>query len=269
MFRPGRIFWALAFIAVGLLFLWQELSNGAFDAGAVIDRWWPLLVVGLGLAVVAEAAWRRPGGVDVPVAVDLGAADSAIVRIDFGAGMLHVGPAAPGRLVDGVLGGGGRVETAGPGRVRLAADPGAFWSAWPGARGFRWNVGVAAGVPVALRVDTGASDNRLDLGDLRVTDLEVHAGASETRIALPRAAGMTTVRVEAGAASVRVRVPDGVAARITGAMALGGARVDERRFPRAAGTAGPGSGWISPDWGTAANRVDITFRGGVGGVVVE
>ena len=125
-------------------------------------------------------------------------------------------------------------------------------------------MGIARDVPVALRVDTGASDNQLDLADLRVTDLQVHTGASETRIVLPRAAGMTSVRIEAGAASVRIRVPDRVAARISGGMVLGGARVDERRFPRAMTTPGPGVGWLSPDWATASNRVDIAFQGGVG-----
>jgi hypothetical protein len=148
--------------------------------------------------------------------------------------------------------------------VRLRADPSDLWvGRWSRDRGFRWRVGLSRDVPISLRVDTGASENLLDLSALRVVDVELHTGASETRIVLPQAAGATAVRIEAGAASVLLRVPPGVAARISGGMALGCAHVDERRFPRS------GAGWASPDWATAANRVDVSFQGGVGGITVE
>ena len=264
MYRTGRIFWPLVLIAVGLLFLADQLSNGAFDAGAFIGRWWPLLIVGIGLAILLESAWSGRPAPDVPVSVDLGGTTNGEVRIDFGAGRLEVGPAAAGKLVDGTLGGGGRVETGGPGSVRLQADPSAWWAGrWPREGGFRWHVGIAQAVPVSLAVNTGASDNLLDLSKLRVVNLQLHAGASETRVVLPEAAGSTTVRVEAGAASVRLRVPAGVAVRMAGTMALGAAHVDERRFPRA------GGGWMSPDWASSANRVDISYQGGVGGLHLD
>jgi len=269
VFRPGRVFWALVLIAIGGLFLASELTNGAVDAGEIIGRWWPLLLVGLGLVIVLEAWVPRNRHTDVPVAVDLAGARQAQVRIDFGAGRLAVGPAAPGRLVDGHLGGGGRVESDGAGRVRLRADAPDWWAGgWPGWTGFDWHVGITREVPVALRVDGGASQAELDLGDLTVTDLEVHTGASETRVMMPRAAGMTRARFESGAASVRVRVPDGVAARISGTMAIGSAHVDERRFPRTSGFAGSAS-WESAGWETAQSRCEISFQGGLGGIWVE
>ncbi len=59
MYRTGRIFWPLVLIAVGVLLLAGQLSNGAFDAGAFIGRWWPILLVGLGLAILLETAWPR------------------------------------------------------------------------------------------------------------------------------------------------------------------------------------------------------------------
>jgi len=264
MYRTGRIFWPLVLIAVGVLLLAGQLSNGAFDAGAFIGRWWPILLVGLGLAILLETAWPRRTAADVPVAVDLAGASSADVRIDFGAGRLEVLRAAPGHLVDGMLGGGGRVDAAGPGRVRLQADASAWWAGrWPGAGGFQWRAGITPDVPVALRVYTGASENLLDLSTLRVVQLEMHTGASESRVVLPEAAGSTSVRVEAGAAAIHLRVPPGVAARIAGTMAIGTASVDERRFPRTAG------GWMSPDWASATNRVDVSYQGGVGGISVE
>ena len=45
-------------------------------------------------------------------------------------------------------------------------------------------------------------------------------------------------------------------------MAIGSTQVDETRFPRSA------SGYESPDYGTATNRVDIDASGGVGSLKV-
>ena len=56
---------------------------------------------------------------------------------------------------------------------------------------------------------------------LRLRSLDLRTGASETRVRLPRAAGVTSVRVQAGAAAVTLEVPATVAARIRSRMAVG------------------------------------------------
>ena len=116
---------------------------------------------------------------------------------------------------------------------------------------------------MSLRVDCGASQNDLDLTDLKVTDLTLKTGASGTMVRLPREAGLTNVRVEAGAASVRLKVPDGVAARIRTEMGLGSNAIDTRRFLLT------GEGYASSDFDSAPHRVDIKFAGGVGSFAVE
>ena len=73
---------------------------------------------------------------------------------------------------------------------------------------------------------------------------------------------MTTVRAESGAASLTFEVPSGVAARIRTRMAIGSTQIDQARFPSTAG------GYESPDFATAANRVEIDLQGGVGSVRV-
>jgi hypothetical protein len=83
-------------------------------------------------------------------------------------------------------------------------------------------------------------------------------------VTLPAGAGATTVEAEGGAAAVHFRVPDGAAARIRSTMVLGSTSIDERRFPR-----DPLGGWSSPDHATAANRVELEFRGGVGSLSVS
>jgi hypothetical protein len=81
-------------------------------------------------------------------------------------------------------------------------------------------------------------------------------------VILPEAAGATSVRAEAGAASLTFEVPDGVAARIRTRMALGSTRIDEARFPRV------GDGFQSMDYGSALNRIDLDIQGGVGSLQV-
>ena len=109
----------------------------------------------------------------------------------------------------------------------------------------------------------GACQSNLDLSDLKVADLLLESGAADTRVRTPREAGMTRARIKAGAASVKLSVPEGVAARITATMAIGSFDVDTRRFPRS------GSGYESPDYAMAANKLDLSIEGGVGSVTVS
>ena len=260
----GRIWtlaWGLILVAIGLVFLADTLSNGQVDAGALIGQWWPLILLLLGAAILIPALW--PGRATVrTLALDLEGATRAAVRIDFGAGRLRIGRAAPGRLLEGTFEGGVRSRVDGPGQVRL--DPGEdVWWSWRG-RGLLWQFGLTGEVPLDLELHCGASQADLDLSELRPVSLFLSTGAAETRVTLPRAAGSSTVRLEAGMAGIRVRVPEGVAARIRSQVAMGSVSVATSRFPPAAE-----GGWASPDYATAANRVDISLQGGLGSLSVE
>lgn len=48
----------LALIAVGMLFLLDNLGLG-FDLWDVVRDWWPLLLIGCGLSQVARGLWLR------------------------------------------------------------------------------------------------------------------------------------------------------------------------------------------------------------------
>ena len=192
--------------------------------------------------------------------IPLDGATDASVRIRFGAGEMTTRVAAPGNLVDGRFTGGVRSRAVGPGRVELEQDTD-FGVMWLDRRS-EWEVGLTGEVPLDLRVDGGASRGVIDARDLRLRSLELHTGASDTRVLLPRAAGVTTVRAEAGAASLTFEVPPGVAAKIRSRMAIGSTKIDEARFPPVSG------GYESADYASAANRVEIDIQGGVGSVKV-
>jgi hypothetical protein len=77
------------------------------------------------------------------------------------------------------------------------------------------------------------------------------------------AAGQVSAEVQAGAAEVKLRLPQGVAGRIRSQSGLAEIAVDSSRFPYANGV------YESPDFGTSPNRVDVRIEAGVGKVSVS
>ena len=119
-------------------------------------------------------------------------------------------------------------------RLSLRTRSDAFFVGWPFTymqEGLMWNVALTREIPLQLELETGASESRLNLQDLRVTELSLKTGASSTTITLPANAGQTRVNVQSGAASVDLRVPQGVAARIRVQSGLAGINIDRDRFP--------------------------------------
>jgi hypothetical protein len=265
--RPAgiRILWALtwplAWIVAGVALLTATVGPLSLGPAELIDRAWPWTAVALGAwFLIGAIVPDRDDSVEA-LAVPLGARTSASVGIRFGAGDLRIGTAREGHLVDGAYPGGVIWTEPTPSRIELDQDleRGLPWL----DHDADWTVGLTDAIPLDLRLDTGACRSDLDLSGLRLRSIELHTGASRTRVRTPAAAGMTRMRVEAGAAELIVEIPVGVASRIHGSMAIGALAVDEVRFPRAV----DGS-YRSPDFETAPNRIDLEIRGGIGSVKV-
>jgi Cell wall-active antibiotics response 4TMS YvqF len=125
-------------------------------------------------------------------------------------------------------------------------------------------VQLAPSVPMTLDVQAGAADSLLDLTGLRVTRFDLQTGAADTRVRLPEAAGFTTVVVKAGIAQLQIEIPRGVAADIDVTTGLGERAIDQSRF------APLGNGrFRSPEYETAANRVQMRLELGIGEVSVR
>jgi hypothetical protein len=252
--------WPVAWTVGGVVLLMSTTGQLAKGPGETISAYWPWVVIVTGAWFLIGAFIPVGHGPTEQLALPLAGTADASVAIKFGAGVLTGHAAAPGNLLDGTFEGGVHHRSSGPNRVEIAQDT-TYGLPWLN-HGANWEIGLTTEVPLDLRLDTGANRAMLDLRDMRLRTLELHTGASETRVLLPRAAGATTVRSESGAAALTLEVPAGVAARIRGRMALGTSQVDEARFPRVA------DGYESPDYATAANRVDIEISGGVGWVRV-
>jgi hypothetical protein len=267
--RRGYVTWLtgwsllfpLAFLGIGSVLLLNNLGRLDVNLVAILAAWWPVILIVLGAFVLVGAFVPHARHETERLSLPLEGATEARVRLKFGAGELRVGRTTAGGLLDGDFVGGVSMSRGNDGEIELEPESASGWL-WAGAK-LDWRIGLSGEVPLDLRVESGAARTALDLTELRLRSLRIATGASETRVSLPRAAGRTTVKAEAGAASLSFEVPEGVAGRIRGGMVLGSTDVDQRRFPRI------GDHHESPDFESATNRVEIEIEGGVGSVQVR
>lgn len=263
--RRGTLFWGAVLILLGGLLLLNNLGILRVDVWRIF---WPVVLILLGLATLLGSVMRRPAAEGRPVMIPLEGASSARLRIRYGAGRLRLGAGAgPGELVSGTFAEGvdhhsRRVGDVLEVEVRVPEDsfPDVLlpWAWGPASRD--WTMGLTPDVPLSIEMETGANEARLDLTDLRVTDLRLKTGASSTDLTLPARAGHTRVRVEAGASALNVRVPTGVEARLRFRGGLSSVDADPTRFTRT------GDVYQSAGYDTAENRAEIDVEMGAGSV---
>jgi hypothetical protein len=251
--------WPMGLLVIGVLLFMS--TTGALDVGPgeLVARWWPVAIIGWGAwLLLASLIPGKRIGMDT-MELPLVTSGPTAVRIRFGGGELTVRPGRPSAVSGEFSGMPAKVRHE-SGRVEIEPESPGAWPFWD--RTPSWSIGLPEDVPLSLQVESGATKTLLDLAPLQVSSLRISTGASETRVRLP-ARGTTSVRADSGAASLMFEVPDGVAVRIHGTMALGSIQVDEARIPRA------GKAWESPDYATATDRVEIEVQGGVGSVRVQ
>ncbi|MEZ4597031.1 MAG: hypothetical protein R3C32_09455 [Chloroflexota bacterium] len=253
--------WPIVWVIVGAVLLAATTGTLSIGLAELLHRWWPVALILVGVWFLVAAVWPGRRRAVETLALPLGPSPGASVKLSFGGGVLDIGRAAPGALLAGTFQGGVRYRTRGPDVVELEPDMGRGWP-MAGAT-FRWSVGLTGEKPLDLRLDTGASRSTIDLAELQVRHLDLHSGAAETKVRLPRAAGLTLVRTDTGMASLLLELPPGVAGRVRSTMSLGRVDVDPVRFQRTP------DGWESPDFATAPHRVDMEVRGGVGSVTIR
>jgi hypothetical protein len=241
----------------------------------------PVIAILFAAALIGAGVWIITGATrnraDLPreqAAIPLEGAGEAAVKIRHGAGRLAIGAGAgPGDLLSGTFGGGLDARTTREGgllrvdmqvKERRVGDLAGPWLHGKFAT-LDWDMVFSPHVTLDLELETGASESRIVLTDLAAREVRLKTGASATVIDLPEAAGFTRLWVDSGAASVKVRVPGGVAARIRLRAALAGTRVDGVRFPRR----GEAQLYESADFETAANRVEIDVDTGVGSIEIS
>jgi hypothetical protein len=78
----------------------------------------------------------------------------------------------------------------------------------------QWDVRIPSDLPVALTINVGAGNFDLDLRDVQLRSARISNGASDLTVRLPKPSGDVNVNISAGASSITLAVPQGVAYRV-------------------------------------------------------
>ncbi|MCL6472758.1 MAG: DUF5668 domain-containing protein [Firmicutes bacterium] len=261
----GRLV-ALLFILTGAVLLLGNLGFIVADPFKLAADLWPVLLIIIGLYFI----WLRlrPAGKpkSVVLAESLGDASRADINVNFGAGALIINPL---KKSDNLFEGDFLMKP-----EKLVRRSGSFaevklrYLQWPFLSFFSWSeddwkVGLSTKIPLSLRLNTGASRVVANLTDNKIETLDLNTGASDVVLKLPKASGYTRVLVKGGATDIKFDVPKGVAARIKSTGTLSSLKVDEKRFPM------NGSLFVSPDFDSAQNKVDIIVSAGASSITVS
>lgn len=261
--RRNNLFWGVVVLLAGVLLLLNTLGLLAFDFWPIF---WAIFLILVGAWFLLGPRLLRKEISEEQISIPLEGAGDADLRINHGAGRLTIRAASlPSELLSGKVAGGVEPAVTRSGNhlsVDLSMKGTNVIGPFPAMdfKGFNWDLSVNRDLPLRLNLSTGAGETNLDLSDALVKELRIETGASSTQVTLPARAGTTRVIAKAGMASLSFRIPLGVAARISTSVGLSGSKIDTNRFPRT------GDVYLSPDFDSAANRVEIEVEAGMGSI---
>jgi hypothetical protein len=294
----GSLVGPVILIGIGLFFLLSNMGLVAWNFWDAAARLWPIILIAIGLDLLigrrsavgslfvlitilllgAGLFWLNwqtgnRGAITDHVSQSMAGAGSADVTIDFGVGGLRLDalPAESALLLDGSLtrpGRGERVEEDFQVRNGVATyhlksyGPSSSFSLLSRSHDdWIWNLQLNPEAPMSLAVNTGVGESELDLRALNLTKLHIRTGVGKTTVTLP-GHGRLPATIEGGVGELIVLIPAGVAARIEVSTGLGSSQVlgDYER---------DGNVYTSPGYATAADRLDLQLKAGIGQVTVR
>jgi hypothetical protein len=256
--------WPVIIIAIGLeIILGRRVSFGAVlltviivvIAGAMV--WWSV-VIGSGERTMEHFTWPMNGIERAEVELDIGVgklrlegysdmADLMVADLDLAPGA----DASDGLKVDGDVGRGWIVSD-----KDFFSLPQIF-----GGNASKWDLKLNSRVRWELKVDSGVGDVRLDLSDLKVSDLELDSGIGSVHVTLPQR-GAVEARIDNGVGEVRINVPEGVQARIKVDRGIGDLSIGSR-FGR------HGDYYETENFSRAESYIDLEVDTGIGSVTIR
>ena len=293
--RYPSLVWPILLITAGLLFLLSNL--GVLDVNFwELWRLWPLLLILAGLeiilgrrsfvgnvivlivtiAVVAGVvifliaapdvlAPSSAGGVD-RITEALEGVERASLKVNFAAGQLDISRLVDSSsLIEGDLGLATErqptweIDRKGD-RADMVLEYERGFQDWRG-RGDEWHLRISPNVGFSLNVDVGAGRATIDLTGLDIRDLTVDAGAGQTTVIFPDE-GDFSATVDSGVGGLVLEIPEEMAARIRVNRGLSALDIS-RRFDK------EGDVYLTDDWETNENRVDLDVDIGVGVVTIR
>ena len=257
----GSIFWGTILIIVGFLFILNNFGYFNINFWVILG---PVLLILFGFWVIVGSSLPK-NGVD-KITIPMDHFEKAYVGINYAAGKMRIaGLSGSYNLLEGELSGGFELEKnikASSINLQLNLKPNFIPIVWI-PDGTEWIINLSNSVPLSLDIKTGATDSSIDLSGLRVEKFELITGASSTNLILSSKNGSGYYVIKAGLASVNIRIPAGIAARIRASAGLGAVTVDQSRFPKQHGE------YKSIDYDSALAKVDLVVETGLGAIDIH
>lgn len=128
-------------------------------------------------------------------------------------------------------------------------------------RGETWNLRLSPAVVWELTGNLAAGEGRLDLTGLDLDALTLELGAGQYVVTLPEKVG-GKVTIKGGAGSLILEIPETLAARVSVQRGIVPVSMSDR-FER------KGDAYVTRDWETSSNRVEVEINLGVGSITVR
>jgi hypothetical protein len=230
------------------------------------------IVVALGVGLWFSGIWLGMGAqlVHKPVSQPLGAAARADVTIAMGVGQLRIGALdQPSNLIAGDISYSDR-SSVDP-SFALRGDTASFTLREQDSQAnslFKdsddaavWDLRLNPATPMRLTLETGVGNGTIDLALLHVAELDLKTGIGTTTLTLP-GQGQVQARISGGVGNTAIVIPAGVAVRLSIDTGVGNVNFpDSYRHE--------GNVYVSPDFATATNRVDLTASSGIGNITIK
>jgi|GEM_PF-1210944 len=123
-------------------------------------------------------------------------------------------------------------------------------------------LGIDGNTPLSLNINSGASNNNIDLSEIKAEYVGVHTGASNVNLTMGEMLDKSTVVIEAGASSINLNLPKGSGVRIfiesgMSSQDLSGlVSIDKNTYQ-------------SPDYETAEKKISVSVSMGMASLSVN
>ncbi len=289
------VFGPFLFIGLGIVLLLQQLGTIQWSLWDIAFRFWPLLViaVGLDILVARRSFLGAVAGLIVLLALLLGGiylmgpgpargtvissenvsyplagASSAEYNLNSGAGKIQIGPlpATSASVIEGTLG-----QTVGGSATADRTSSGgkaivSIQSNWPRAyvfsRGdeFLWDLSLPRLLPLDVRLNLGAGEIIANLAELNPASVDVKLGAGHLSLALP-SVGDLQVKINIGVGAAEISLPAGAPISVECTTGIGSCNLPN-------GSGFWNQSYTSPEYNAAKFHLRITISMGVGEATV-
>ena len=123
----------------------------------------------------------------------------------------------------------------------------------------RWDIALAKGVPLSIKIDFGAGEGDIDLRDLRLESLDIDMGVGDLTVDLSGDREQDLrVNVDGGVGSATLYLPEGVGVRAVVDKGIGS--VDAENMQK------DGNEYTNEAYGRSAVTINVKISAGIGSI---